>query len=111
MSALILLQTKRLINIKYIDNVLTPKYHLTVQHREKFPVTNKDLSYLLRHLFEEDDHDYPHELMRIYCAFTLSLFSASGARAGAVVEASSYPGSNESLYYRVSPTILQQFRR
>lgn len=108
---LILLQIGRLINNKYIENVLTPKYNLTVQHREKFPVTNKDLSYLLRHLFEEDDHDYPHELMRIYCAFTLSLFSASGARAGAVVEASSYSGSNESLHYKVCPTILQQFRR
>lgn len=91
--------------IKYIDNVLTPKYNLTVQHREKFLVTKKDLDYLLRHLFEEDNHDYQHEVMRIYCAFTLSLFSASGARAGAVVEASSYPDTNESIYYGVCTTL------
>lgn len=109
---MILLQTKRLIQIKYIDNFLTPNIILLCSTERNSQLQIKTLtSYLLQHLFEEDDHDYPHELMRIYCAFTLSLFSALEARAGAVVEASSYPGSNESLYYWVSPTILQQCRR
>lgn len=31
---LIFLQANLLISIKYIDNIITPKYNLTVQHRE-----------------------------------------------------------------------------
>ena len=72
-----------------------------MKHREKFIATNKDIDYLLRQLFEDDDHDYPHEVMRVYLGVSLSLFSSSGSRAGAVVEASSYRGTNECLYYKV----------
>ena len=91
--------------------MLTPKYGLQTKHREKFPVTRKDLDILLRHLFEKDDHDYIHERARFQDAFALCLFSNSGSRAGAVVESSSYRGTNECLYYRVCfpiYTILQE---
>jgi hypothetical protein len=64
-------------------------------------VTARDLDLLLRHLFEEDDHDYIHERYRFQEAFALSLFSNSAARAGAIVESSAYRGSNECLYYKV----------
>ncbi|KAF7137127.1 hypothetical protein CNMCM5793_007191 [Aspergillus hiratsukae] len=83
-----------------IRNELTPKYGLVTKHRDKFPVTRKDLDILLRHLFEDDDHDYVHERARFQDAFSLSLFSGSGARAGAIVESSSYRGTNECLYYK-----------
>jgi hypothetical protein len=67
-------------------------------------VTSRDLDILLRHLFEDDDHDYIHERARFQDAFSLSLFSGSGARAGAIVESSSYRDTNECLYYRVCPS-------
>ncbi|KAA8649640.1 uncharacterized protein ATNIH1004_002311 [Aspergillus tanneri] len=51
-------------------------------------------------LFQDDDHDYIHERSRFQDAFALSLFSASGARAGAIVESSSYRNTNECLYYK-----------
>ncbi|KAF4201971.1 hypothetical protein CNMCM8927_000885 [Aspergillus lentulus] len=84
----------------HIRNELTQKYGLETKHREKFPVTSRDLDILLRHLFEDDDHDYIHERARFQDAFSLSLFSGSGARAGAIVESSSYRDTNECLYYR-----------
>jgi hypothetical protein len=59
--------------------------------REVFTVARKDFDLLLRHLFEDDDgHDYIHERTRFQDAFSLSLFSSSKARAGAIVESSSY---------------------
>ena len=64
-------------------------------------MTAKDIGYLLRHLFENDDHDYLHERMRVQIGSALSLFAGSGARAGAVVESSSYRNTNECLYYGV----------
>ena len=67
-------------------------------------MTAKDIDYLLRHLFENDDHDYLHERMRVQIGSALSLFAGSGARAGAVVESSSYRNTNECLYYKVGPS-------
>lgn len=64
-------------------------------------MTNKDLDILLRHLFENDEHDYIHERSRFQDAFALCLFSNSGSRAGSIVESSSYRGTNECLYYKV----------
>lgn len=64
-------------------------------------MTRRDLDILLRQLFEDDGHDYIHERARFQDAFALSLFSGSGARAGAIVESSSYRDTNECLYYRV----------
>ena len=64
-------------------------------------MTAKDINYLLCHLFENDDHNYLHEQMRVQIGSTLSLFAGSGARAGAVVESSSYCNTNECLYYKV----------
>ena len=64
-------------------------------------MTAKDIDYLVRHLFENDDHDYSHEQMRVQIGSALSLFAGSGARAGAVVELSSYHNTNECLSYRV----------
>jgi hypothetical protein len=86
---------------KYIHNVLTPKYGLETKHREKFHVIATDLDLLLKRLFQDDDHDYIHEQARFQDIFALSLFSASGARAGAIVESSSYRNTNEYLYYKV----------
>ncbi|KAM0107297.1 hypothetical protein ACP6JB_007115 [Aspergillus fumigatus] len=84
----------------YIHNELTPKYGLETKHREKFHVTATDLDLLLKRLFQDDDHDYIHERARFQDAFALSLFSGSGARAGAIVESSSYRNTNECLYYK-----------
>lgn len=80
---------------------MTPKYGLETKHREKFHVTATDLDLLLKRLFQDDDHDYIHERARFQDAFALSLFSGSGARAGAIVESSSYRNTNECLYYKV----------
>ena len=67
-------------------------------------MTAKDINYLLHHLFKNDDHDYLHEQMRVQIGSTLSLFTGSGAQAGAVVELSSYCNTNECLYYKVGPS-------
>ena len=91
--------------MQHINVELTPKYGLMTKHQEKFPVTKKDLNILLRYLFETDEHDYLHERSRFQNAFALCLFSNSGARAGSIVESSSYQGTNECLYYKVSTYI------
>lgn len=64
-------------------------------------VTAKDIEYLICCLFGNDNHDYMHEQARAQIGSSLSLFAGSGARAGAIVESSSYRESNEALYYRV----------
>ena len=66
-------------------------------------VTAKDISYLLCHLFKNDDHNYLHEQMRVQIGSVLSLFAGSGAQAGAVIESSSYHNTNECLFYKVGP--------
>lgn len=60
-----------------------------------------DLNILIQHLYKSDAHDYVHERGRFQQAFGLSLFSSSGARAGAIVESSAYRNTNEALYYQV----------
>jgi hypothetical protein len=91
-----------LIGWQYIRNELTTKYGLSAKHREKYPVTRVDLNILIQHLYTSDTHDYVHERGRFQQAFGLSLFSSSGARAGAIVESSAYRDTNEALYYQVN---------
>ena len=57
---------------------------------------------MLKHLWTADDHEYLHERYRVQLAFMLQLFCYSGARAGAIVESSSYRGTNEAITYKVS---------
>ncbi|KKZ61741.1 hypothetical protein EMCG_03770 [[Emmonsia] crescens] len=83
----------------FVIKDLTPTYNLPVKPRDKFLTTNKVINYLLRQLFEDDDHDYVHEIMRVYIGLSLTLFAGSGSRVGAVVESSAYRGTNECLYY------------
>ena len=64
-------------------------------------MTAKDIDYLLRRLFGNDDHNYKHERARVQTGSALSMFAGSGARAGAVIESSSYRNTNECLYYGV----------
>jgi hypothetical protein len=86
---------------------LTRKWELPTKPREVFLVTAKDIEYLLRRLFGDDPHDYVHERARVQTGSSLSLFAGSGARAGAIVESSSYRNTNECLYYGVCcPNIL-----
>lgn len=80
-------------------------YKLPTKPRERFLVNGKDIDYLLRRLFVDDCHDYVHERVRVQTGSSLSLFAGSGARAGAVVESSSYRDSNECLYYGVGIVI------
>lgn len=87
--------------VKHIRTALTTKYGLPIRPRERFLVTAKDIDYLLRHLFINDTHDYIYERVRVQTRTSLSLFAKSGVRAGAIVESSSYRGTNECLYYRV----------
>ncbi|CAG8296393.1 unnamed protein product [Penicillium salamii] len=84
----------------FIRTTLTKKYALRTKPRDSFHVTAKDIQFLLYRLFVDDWHDYTHERLRIQVAGALSLFAGSGARAGAIVESSSYPGTNECLYYK-----------
>ncbi|KAJ5639155.1 uncharacterized protein N7484_007017 [Penicillium longicatenatum] len=86
--------------LNFIRNDLTKQYGLRTKPRERFPVTAKDIDYLLHYLFNRDYHDFKHERARVQTASSLSLFAGSGSRAGAVVESSSYRNSNECLYYR-----------
>ena len=81
--------------------MLTERHSLPTKPRERFLVTAKDIDHLLHHLFGEDDHDYVHERARVQTASSLALFSGSAARAGAIVESSSYRKTNECLYYKV----------
>lgn len=98
--------------LKCIQTELTRKYELPTKPRERSFVTAKDIDYLLRHLFKNDDHDYKHERVRVHTGSALSLFAGSGARAGAVVESSSYPGTNECLYSKVAGNVFpDNFRK
>ncbi|KAL2802540.1 hypothetical protein BJX63DRAFT_414802, partial [Aspergillus granulosus] len=83
----------------HVRTVLTPKYGLSTKHRKRYPVTNLDLNILLMHLYKKDKHDYLYKRSRFQDAFGLALFTLSGARAGAIVESSSYRNSDEALYY------------
>ncbi|CAG7978592.1 unnamed protein product [Penicillium olsonii] len=85
----------------FIKTTLTRKYNLPTKPRDAFHVNHKDIQYLLQRLFVDDWHDYLHERMRVQTASALSLFAGSGARVGAIVESSSYRGTNECLYYKV----------
>ena len=53
------------------------------------------------HLWCFDDHNYLHERYRVQLSFGLIAFSKTGARAGAIVESSSYRGTNEAIAYKV----------
>ncbi|KAF7590037.1 hypothetical protein BBP40_003426 [Aspergillus hancockii] len=86
--------------LNYIRTVLAERHSLPTKPRERFLVTAKDIDLLLHHLFGEDDHDYVHERARVQTASSLALFSGSAARAGAIVESSSYRKTNECLYYK-----------
>ncbi|TQB76439.1 hypothetical protein MPDQ_007846 [Monascus purpureus] len=86
----------------FIRNDLTSKYDLPTEPRARFPVTAKDIEYLLRRLFGDDTHDYVHERARVQTGSALAIFAGSGSRAGAIVESSSYRNTNECLYYKVS---------
>ena len=55
----------------------------------------------MAHLWCSDDHEYLHERYRVQLSFLLIVFSATGARAGAIVESSSYRGTNQALAYKV----------
>ena len=52
-------------------------------------VTAKDIEYLIRRLFGDDNHDYMHERARVQIGSSLSLFAGSGACTGAIIEPSS----------------------
>lgn len=84
----------------FIRNDLTSKYDLPTEPRARFPVTAKDIEYLLRRLFGDDTHDYVHERARVQTGSALAIFAGSGSRAGAIVESSSYRNTNECLYYK-----------
>lgn len=56
---------------------------------------------MIEYLWTVDDHEYRHERYRVQLAFMLQLFCFSGARAGAIVESSSYRGTNEAITYKV----------
>jgi hypothetical protein len=70
-------------------------------------VTQKDLTILMTHLWCSDDHDYLHERHRVQLSFLLIVFSATGARAGAIVESSSYRGTNQALAYKVCQALAE----
>ena len=74
---------------------------LSTKKRNKYLVTDTDLSTLITYLWCSDDHDYPHERCRLQISFALLFFANSGARGGACVESSSYRGTNEAIAYKV----------
>jgi hypothetical protein len=55
----------------------------------------------MTHLWCFHDHEYLHERYRVQLSFMLILFASCGARAGAIVESSSYRGTNQALAYKV----------
>ncbi|RDL31538.1 Uncharacterized protein BP5553_09747 [Venustampulla echinocandica] len=84
----------------FISGSLRQKLNLSTKKRDKYLVTQKDLTRLLEYLWCSDDHEYLHERLRVQLTFCLIIFAACGARAGAIVESSSYKGSNEALTYK-----------
>ncbi|KAI9730600.1 MAG: hypothetical protein M1835_003565, partial [Candelina submexicana] len=68
--------------------------------RKKVLTTDYDFAVLLEQLWKYDDHDYLHERYRVQLNFILLLFTATGARAGAIVESNSYRHSNHALMYK-----------
>ncbi|KFY57135.1 hypothetical protein V496_06525 [Pseudogymnoascus sp. VKM F-4515 (FW-2607)] len=68
-----------------------------VSLRQKLDLsTKKRDKYLCFH-----DHEYLHERYRVQLSFMLILFASCRARAGAIVESSSYRGTNQALAYKL----------
>ena len=63
-------------------------------------VTGADIEVLFRQLWQRDPLGYLHERTRVQLALWLCLEESSGQRGGTYCESSSYPGSDESLWYK-----------
>lgn len=59
-----------------------------------------DLHHLLKFLWTWDTHVYPVERQRVQQALITLLIALTTVRPGAIVESSSYYGTNEALLYR-----------
>lgn len=73
-----------------MDPTQTPKESINVD----------DLHHLLKYLWTRDTHVYAVERQRIQQALITLLIALTTVRPGAIVESSSYRGSNEALLYR-----------
>ncbi|KFY49055.1 hypothetical protein V495_00783, partial [Pseudogymnoascus sp. VKM F-4514 (FW-929)] len=69
----------------YIKGSLKDNLGLSTKKRNKYLVTDTDLTTLITYLWCSDDHDYPHERCRLQISFALLFFANSGARGGACV--------------------------
>ncbi|OBT76035.1 hypothetical protein VF21_03576, partial [Pseudogymnoascus sp. 05NY08] len=93
---------RQLVNDVYafISGSLQQQYNLSTKKWDKYLVTFKDLTRLMTHLWCSHDHEYLHERYRVQLSFILIVFASCGARAGAIVESSSYRGTNQALTYK-----------
>ncbi|KFY08696.1 hypothetical protein V492_05999 [Pseudogymnoascus sp. VKM F-4246] len=84
----------------YIKGSLKDNLGLSTKKRNKYLVTDTDLTTLITYLWCSDNYDYLHERCRLQISFALLFFANSGARGGACVESSSYRGTNEAIAYK-----------
>lgn len=66
----------------------------------KESINADDLHHLLEYLWTRDTHIYPVERQRVQQALITLLIALTTVRPGAIVESSSYYGTNEALLYR-----------
>lgn len=69
--------------------------------RPKYIVTYKDILIFIEYLWTSDDHHFLHDRHWVDLCYEFCVFGSSGARAGGMVESSSYRGTNEAVTYRV----------
>jgi len=83
-----------LIFLKFISRTLRFILNLSFDKRDKVMVIAKDLAVMIHYFIYNDTHNFTHERYRVQLAFLLLLFCGTGARAGVIVESSSYCNSN-----------------
>lgn len=103
------------IRYQYITNFLAAEYCLDLSERPKPILTVDDLFQILHYHWASDTDTYPIERQRVQQAFLMLLLVYTASRPGAIIESSSYAGTNEALRYgniriRVVPDGLGRYK-
>lgn len=84
----------------YYNTTLKNDFKLDPTSTPKESINVDDLHHLLKFLWTRDTHVYPVERQRVQQALITLLIALTTVRPGAIVESSSYCGTNEALLYR-----------
>ncbi|KAH6719619.1 hypothetical protein BKA61DRAFT_707367 [Leptodontidium sp. MPI-SDFR-AT-0119] len=84
---------------EYVRTVVAEKAGLCDKHKPKKMATLKDVSILLRHMWNEKEYTFNNERYRVQLALFMKLLVYSTSRPGAIAISDGYRGTNESMTY------------